>query len=102
MRSVVVVFPASICAPIPIFLPLLIGKAFSKILLRGLLPPVMGESPVRIRHLMCVFSLLNSPAAAFSSVQYFSGQLVDHGLTVSFPCRGEEPSDGEGLLPEGA
>src|SRR5260370_38901207 len=97
MRSVVVVFPASMCAIIPMLgvssslnaLPILPETDFfspvrvataSLTTFPNPLPAVMRECLIGFRHAVHVFLLLDRPTARISSVNQFIRQLVDHGL----------------------
>src|ERR1700758_509959 len=104
MRSVAVVFPASMCAIIPMFRQRFRGTwratvsslsnsrqpsgqrqyvrlsvTCFKHAISGL-PAVMRERLVGFGHAMDVFLLLHRSAAAVRRIQQFVGQLVDHAL----------------------
>src|SRR5579864_3149921 len=99
MRSVDVVFPASMCAMIPMFRvssslntrPEAPGAFFSLVRFATasatwspyplkLLPAIMREGLVGFRHAMHVFLLLDGPAARVGGVNQLIRELVDHGL----------------------
>src|SRR5208282_129902 len=99
MRSVVVVFPASMWAMMPMFLQRSNGTvlgttinsfwgseisfwllASSQKRVTSLLPPVMRERLVRFRHAMHVFFFLDGGAFAVRGVEQLVRQLLDHSF----------------------
>src|SRR6185437_8436424 len=126
MRSVAVVFPASICAMIPMFrqrfngtwratfipsIPLVVSCAsptptLSLLLFPepwsldpGRLPPVVRERLVRLSHAVHVFLLLHRRAAAIGRVQQFRRELVDHALLAPRPSVAHQPSNRQRRAP---
>src|ERR1700744_4251704 len=118
MRSVAVVFPASICAMIPMFRqrfrgtwratvsslstsrqPLASVKTYGYLFLLqnffGLLPAIVRECLVGLGHAVNVFLLLHRGAAAVRCIQQLVGQLVDHALFPAGAAIGHQPADGE-------
>src|SRR4029453_5499072 len=86
MRSVVVVFPASMCAMMPMF------RVLSSGVVRGmrapgagpgLLPPVMGERLVGVGHAVGVFLLLHCLPALVGGVDQLVGELLRHAATAT-------------------
>src|SRR5882757_4997966 len=122
MRSVDVVFPASMCAIIPMLrvssslnaLPIAPGTAFfsparvatasltptTYSLLAPFLPAIMRERLVRFRHAMHVFLLLHRSAARVCRVNQLVRELVHHGLTRAFPRILQQPANCERLPAE--
>src|SRR5438132_3691120 len=120
MRSVVVVLPASIWAMIPMFrvrasgysrmtrgLPAPVGArpvvsfaacAMSSFLagvaISGL-PPVMGERPVRLRHLVHVFLALDRGPGPARSVHELRGQSLGHAVLATRPGVVDQPAERE-------
>src|SRR6266403_2551376 len=115
MRSVDVVFPASMCAMIPMlrvssslnarpiapcapfFSPVRIATAS---LTRTPLPAVVRERLVRFRHAMHVFLLLHGPAARIGRVNQFIRQLIHHRLACALPRILQQPANRQRLPPE--
>src|SRR6266849_1815576 len=115
MRSVDVVFPASMCAMIPMlrvssslnarpiapcapfFSPVRIATAS---LTKTPLPAVVRERLVRFRHAMHVFLLLHCPAARIGCVNQFIRQLVHHRLDRPLPRILQQPANRQRLPPE--
>src|SRR5713226_7829426 len=106
MRSVDVVFPASICAMIPMLrvsssLNARDILSFQVPLLRNsLLPAIMRECLVRFRHAVHVFLLLHRPAARIRRVNQLIRQLVHHGLTRALPRILQQPANRQRLPAE--
>src|SRR6267143_216639 len=115
MRSVDVVFPASMCAMIPMlrvssslnarpiapcapfFSPVRIATAS---LTKTPLPAVVRERLVRFRHAVYVFLLLHGPAARIGRVNQFIRQLVHHRLARPLSRILEQPANRQRLPPE--
>src|ERR1035438_7914675 len=107
MRSVVVVFPASMWAMMPMFLQrsngTVLGTAFiysfwgSNFVfdLVILLPPVMRKRLVRFRHAMHIFLLLDGSAFAVGGVEQLVGQLIDHSLFATASRIAHDPTDSQ-------
>src|SRR6266849_112095 len=123
MRSVVVVFPASMWAMMPMFLQrsngTVLGTVFlcsswgseilSLVVSRSLqesfasssqpearscpLPPVMRERLVRFRHAMHVFLFLDGSALAVRGVEQFVRQFLDHSLFAAAARIAHDPAD---------
>src|SRR6266853_1765544 len=122
MRSVDVVFPASMCAMIPMLrvssslnaLPIAPGTAFfsparvatasltptTYSLLAPFLPAIMRERLVGFRHAMHVFLLLHRSAARVRRVNQLVRELVHHGLTRALPRILQQPANCERLPAE--
>src|ERR1043166_7418169 len=121
MRSVDVVFPASMCAMIPILrvssslnaLPIVGCPAFFSPLVatasvtnppflnyKFLLPAVVRERLVRFRHAVHVFLLFNRPAARIGCVNQLIRQLIAHGLARALARILQQPTNRQRLPPE--
>src|SRR5512142_2357540 len=99
MRSVVVVFPASICAMMPMLRQrsngtvlgtssCFLAKTLKSCIRRSAgsrLPPVVRERLVSFRHAVDVFLLLDGCAAVVGGVQQFVGELLCHAALVAPP-----------------
>src|SRR5439155_21357239 len=48
-------------------------------------PPVVGESPVGLRHLVDIFLALGGGACVIRRVEQFVGQAVGHGALAALP-----------------
>src|SRR4029077_10941736 len=120
IRSVDVVFPASMCAMIPMLrvssslntLPIVPETAFfspvrvatasltkttyslpAPFSQAPLLPAVMRERLVRFRHAVHVFLLLHGPAARVRRVNQLIRELVYHGLARALPRILQQPAN---------
>src|SRR6266478_4962651 len=122
MRSVDVVFPASMCAIIPMLrvssslnaLPIAPGTAFfsparvatasltptTYSLLAPFLPAIMRERLVRFRHTMHVFLLLHRSAARVRRVNQLVRELVHHRLARALPRILQQPANRQRLPAE--
>src|SRR6266851_9391597 len=117
MRSVDVVFPASMCAMIPMLrvssslnaLPIVPETAFFspvRVATASLtkathsLPAVMRERLVRFRHAVHVFLLLHGPAARIRCVNQLIRELVHHGLARALPRILQQPANRQRLPAE--
>src|SRR5258708_7742543 len=117
MRSVDVVFPASMCAMIPMLrvssslnaLPMVPETAFfspARVATASLttathpLPPVMRERLVRFRHAVHVFFLLHGPAARIRRIDQLIRELVHHRLAGALPRILQQPSNCQRLPAE--
>src|SRR5713226_7782921 len=117
MRSVDVVFPASMCAIIPMLrvssslnaLPIVPEAAFfspTRVATVSLtpttysLPAVVRERLVRFRHAVHVFLLLHRPATRICGVNQLIRELVHHGLARAFPRILQQPANRQRLPPE--
>src|SRR5882762_5756169 len=106
MRSVDVVFPASMCAMIPMLrvsssLNTRAILSFQVPLPRNsLLPAIMRECLVRFRHAVHVFLLLHRPAARIRRIDQLIRELVHHGLPVEVYPFLQQPADRQRLPPE--
>src|ERR1700756_2472747 len=122
MRSVDVVFPASMCAIIPMLrvssslnaLPIVPGTAFFspvRVATASLttttyslpalfLPTIMRERLVRFGHAVHVFLLLDRPAARIGRVNQLIRELVHHGFARAFPRILQQPANRQRLPPE--
>src|SRR5208283_2403407 len=112
MRSVVVVFPASMWAMMPMFRVLSSGvvrgmivtfrapKRPARLLLYwhsagSCLPAIVGERLVRVRHAMRLLALPYALTALVRGVDNLVRELVLHALAVSQPCVLDQPAHGE-------
>src|SRR6267154_733529 len=106
MRSVDVVFPASMCAMIQMLrvsssLNTRAILSFQVPLLRNsLLPAIMRERLVRFRHAVHVFLLLHRPAARIRRVDQLIRELVYHRLARAFPRILQQPANRQRLPAE--
>src|SRR5438876_3837269 len=107
MRSVVVVFPASICAAIPILR--VFSSAYS-LGMRGvlpvgeslptgrqILPTIVSECLVGFRHAMAVLALLHRRPLPIRGVQKLASQLLPHRPTRPAPRELHQPANPQGL-----
>src|ERR1700722_7466001 len=127
MRSVAVVFPASMCAMIPMFrqrfngtvratvslslrtsvrcctsIPVIpTSPATSYRLAKAQLPAIGRESLVGFGHAVHVFLLLHRRAAPIGRIQQLIGQLVDHALFAAGAPVGDQPANGQRGAPLG-
>src|SRR5436190_23274246 len=99
MRSVVVVFPASMWAMMPMLRVRLSGvwRGIANVPIpKNLLPAVVGERLVGFGHPVRVFALLHRAAAEVCRVEQLVGELLLHRLAVAARARvGDEPADAE-------
>src|ERR1700679_3627804 len=120
MRSVAVVFPASMCAMIPMFrqrfrgmvratavsslrapgprlVQLLSQRAVSGPWPLGprWLPAVMRKGLVGLGHAVHIFLLLHRRAAPVGGIEQLIAQLVDHALFAAVAAVGDQPADGQ-------
>src|SRR5690349_8855551 len=126
MRSVDVVFPASMCAIIPMLRvssslnarPMAPGTAFFSPVrvatasfttttyplpapfLYALLPTIMRERLVRFRHAVYIFLFLDRSAARIGRVNQFIRELVHHRLARAFPGILQQPANRQRLSAE--
>src|SRR5579883_1185427 len=102
MRSVDVVFPASICAMMPILrvcssCVLCSIEFFYAFLPASGLPAVMCERFVRFSHAVNVFLALDGAAAPIRRVQKLVRQLVGHGFPGTRARVQQKPANGQRL-----
>src|SRR5262245_61788202 len=103
MRSVVVVFPASMCAMMPMLRNFESSVAFisptgSRERSRSSsLPTVMGERLVRVGHTMRVLALLDGVAAAACGIHQLVREPLAHRLLAARPGVVHEPANRERL-----
>src|SRR3984957_845849 len=101
MRSVVVVLPASICAMIPMFRTLARSAAVWVATLSVLrtrfsvLPAVMREGLVGLRHLVCVLAALDACPEAVAGVEQLVHEPLGHRLLPTLARVGHQPAQGE-------
>src|ERR1700730_16960861 len=100
MRSVDVVFPASMCAMIPML------RVSSSLNARGIvplkkilssakrLPAIVREGLVGLGHAVHVFFLLHRSAARIRGVNQLIRELVHHGLARALTRILQQPADG--------
>src|ERR1700739_4443603 len=102
MRSVVVVFPASMCAEMPMFRQRSMGVARATVsVLRALLPAVVREGLVGLRHAVRVLALAHRGAAVFGGIHQLVCQTERHGLLASVARGFDDPAHREGLAAGG-
>src|SRR3970282_1251022 len=92
MGSVVVVFPASICAEMPMFRYLSMGVLRATILTRIPLEPVVGERLVGVRHAVYFLAFLHCAAAALGGLLQLAGQAHGHGFLAALLRRLADPA----------
>src|SRR5208282_6294360 len=102
MRSVDVVFPASMCAMIPMFrvssslkarpmiccaaplvsvaIKISFLQSLAKLLPTPYLPAIVRECLVGFRHAVNIFLLLDGPAARIGRIDQLIRELIDHRL----------------------
>src|SRR6185312_16313076 len=120
MRSVVVVFPASMCAEIPMFRYRSMGVARATVntpLVEGLsgriprqpgglqggyppfttLPAVVCEGLVGLGHAVRIFALTDSGAATLSGIHQLVGETERHGLLAAVTSSLDDPTHGQCL-----
>src|SRR2546425_814942 len=117
MRSVDVVFPASICAMIPMLrvssslnaLPMVPETALlspARVATASLtsipnpLPTIMREGLVGLRHAVHVFFFLDRPAARIGGVNQLIREFVGHRLTRAFSRILQQPANRQRLPPK--
>src|SRR5207245_4085518 len=122
MRSVDVVFPASMCAMIPMlrvssslnalpiapvtafFSPVRVATASLTKTTYSLpalfLPTIVRERLVRFRHAVHIFLLLHRSAARICRIDQLIRELVYHGLASAFPRILQQPANRQRLPPE--
>src|SRR6266403_3410175 len=66
----------------------------------ALLPAIVRERLVGLRHPVYVFFLFHGPAARIRRVDHFIGELVDHGLARALPRILQQPANRQRLPPE--
>src|ERR1700722_15102335 len=107
MRSVEVVFPASICAMIPML------RVCSSCTLRAIkspcglslsafppLPAIVRESLVGFGHAVHVFFPLHRAPSSVGGLQHPVRELIHHALARPGPCVQQQPANCERLPPE--
>src|SRR6476661_9248636 len=101
MRSVVVVFPASICAEMPMFRYRSIGVLRATAITS--LPfsePVMRESLVGFRHAVHFLAFLHRPAAALGRLLQLARKPHGHRLLTALLRRLADPAHRERHAPD--
>src|SRR3954470_2654006 len=93
MRSVVVVFPASMCAMIPIFRTRSRAMLVATATVSSPLPAVVREGLVGLRHPVHVVLALERAALFVERVEDLAGQLRGHPLLAPVAREGDEPAD---------
>src|SRR5262245_7244638 len=56
------------------------------------LPPIVGERPVRLGHLVGVLTALDGRALAMGGVEELAGELLGHRLALSSLGRADQPA----------
>src|SRR3990172_3933639 len=104
MRSVEVVFPASIWAMIPMLrvysscdLPAMRVSVSINPAASAPLPTIMGEGLVGLGHAVHVLFPLHGAALPVGGIQQLLGQLVHHAFARPGPRVQQQPADGQGL-----
>src|SRR5919106_1055299 len=96
MRSVVVVLPASMCAMIPMLRTRSSAIRVAVVLIAArLLPAIMREGLVRLRHPVDVVLLLERAALAVDGVHQLRRQLLVQPLLAALARELDEPADRE-------
>ena len=67
-----------------------------------LLPAVVGESLVGLRHLVDVFAALHSSAGAVGGIEDLVGETLGHRVLFALAGELDEPAHGQGLRATGA
>src|ERR1051326_8638203 len=98
MRSVVVVFPASMCAMIPMFRTLSIATGRSAIFSATFISliPEVTESLVALSHPMGLFLSLHGAARVLGRVEDLERELLGHALAAALAGEAHDPAPGEG------
>src|SRR5215831_13302791 len=102
MRSVVVVFPASMWAMIPMFRTRSSATACSvsfvlkSSFLSSVLPAIVRERLVRLRHPVDVVLSLERAALLVQRVENLVGELVRHALLAPLARERDDPAHREG------
>src|SRR5438034_7480257 len=89
MRSETVVFPASICAAMPIFLYF---SSLLPLIASYFLPSVMRECAIRFCHTMYIRFLFNRRATALLGFKKLVTQSNAHCFTWTLACRCNQPT----------
>src|SRR5437879_9768071 len=105
MRSVVVVFPASMCAMIPMFRSFSSragrSSCFTATAAISLLPPIpdlvpeVAEGLVGLSHPVRLFLPLHRPAGVVAGVQELIRKLLRHAPASTLPREPHQPPTGE-------
>src|SRR5579864_3868252 len=98
MRSVVVVFPASMCAMIPMFRVFSIETGRSCIFsatLISLLVPEVGESLVAFRHSVGFLFALDGSAGVLGGVKDLECELLGHAFPATLARETHDPAAGQ-------
>src|ERR1051326_7502729 len=98
MRSVVVVFPASMCAMIPMFRTLSIATGRSAIFSATFISliPEVAERIVAFSHPMGFFLSLHRTAGVLSRVEDLERELLGHALAAALTREADDPAAGQG------
>src|SRR4051794_3062776 len=88
MRSVVVVLPASMCAMMPMLRTLARAASGAATMIPtssrwSVLPAVVREGLVGLRHLVGVLAALDRGSQAVAGVEQFVGEALGHGLLTT-------------------
>src|ERR1700722_15282447 len=113
MRSVVVVLPASMCAMIPMLRTLARSAAVMVATFRSsslmldcsavwVLPAIMREGLVGLRHLVRVLAALDAGAKAVTGVEQLVHQPLGHRLLAARAGVQHDPAKGQGGAARGA
>src|ERR1700733_3474888 len=107
MRSVVVVFPASMWAMMPKLRSSSLAWLRAMILVPDCLadrrlPAVVGEGAVGFSHPVRILALFDRCAPVVRGVEQFCRQTIHHGLVVAVARCGDDPADRQRLPAIGA
>src|SRR5256885_11456747 len=95
MRSVVVVFPASMWAMMPMFRTLSSGEVRAIFVSANFLVPEVAEGLVALSHLVRLFAALDGGAHAVGGVHQLPGELLLHRFPRSGPGVTHDPAPGQ-------
>src|SRR5260370_27787977 len=95
MRSVVVVFPASMWAMMPMFRTLSSGYVRAIFVSANFLVPEVAESLVTLSHLVRLFAALDRGAHPVGGVHQLSGEFLLHRFPRSGPGVTHDPAPGQ-------
>src|SRR3979490_2069928 len=95
MRSVVVVFPASMWAMMPMFRTLSSAEARPLFGSANFLVPEVAKGLVAFSHLVRLFAALDGGAHPVGGVHHLSGELLLHRFPRSGPGVTDDPAPGQ-------
>src|ERR1700690_3406666 len=97
MRSVAVVFPASMCAEIPMLRYRSMGVVRAKMFPRRLRAELNGVEATPNYHALGIFPLAHGRAAILGGFHQFSGQSMRHRFLAAIRRRLDDPTHCERL-----